>query len=161
MKCKGKIVGLDLDFISHKPKLTLQLNNQELIGYDDVKDLDIVDITLEKPRKGRNNDQNALYWKLLNELSRKLKIGVEELHFSFLKQYSVRYEILVPSDVELRGIEYKEKKSKIMKGSKEFIVYHVYTPSHELKTDEFAILLKGLCEECETQGIPTIYDEVR
>ena len=36
-----------------------------------------------------------------------------------------------------------------------YIVYQVYTPSHELKTDEFAILLDGLIEECKNQGIDT------
>ena len=30
-----------------------------------------------------------------------------------------------------------------------------YTPSYELKTDEFAILLDGLIQEAEQQGIDT------
>ena len=72
-----------------------------------------------------------------------------------LKHYSPRYEILVPADREIRGIEYYEKKSKITKNGMEYIVYQVYTPSHELKTDEFAILLDGLIEECKNQGIDT------
>ena len=72
-----------------------------------------------------------------------------------LKEYSQRYEILVPSSYNIRGIEYYEKKSTIKKGDKLFNVYQVYTPSHELKTDEFAILLDGLCEECKQVGIET------
>ena len=106
-------------------------------------------------KKKRNNNQNSRYWKLINELSLKLRISVEKLHFEMLKNYSQRYEILVPADKEIRGIEYYEKKSKIIKDGKEYIVYHVYTPSHELKTDEFAILLDGLIEECKNQGIET------
>lgn len=65
----------------------------------------------------------------------------------------MRYEILVPAEKEVRGIEYCERKSKIIKDGREFYVYHVYTPSHELKTDEFAILLDGLIQACEEQGI--------
>lgn len=107
-------------------------------------------------KEQRNKEQNKKYWKLINQLSLVLKIGVEELHFKMLKDYSVRYEILVPDDYEIRGIEYYERKSKIKKGDKEFIVYHVYTPSHELRTDEFALLLEGLVRECENVGIPTI-----
>lgn len=106
-------------------------------------------------KKKRNNNQNSRYWKLINELSLKLRISVEKLHFEMLKNYSQRYEILVPADKEIRGIEYYEKKSKITKNGKEYIVYHVYTPSHELKTDEFAILLDGLIQACEEQGIDT------
>lgn len=104
-------------------------------------------------KKKRNSNQNSRYWKLINELSLKLRVSVEKLHFEMLKNYSQRYEILVPADKEIRGIEYYEKKSKIIKDGKEYIVYHVYTPSHELKTDEFAILLDGLIQEAIQQGI--------
>lgn len=110
---------------------------------------------IKEYKSQRNKDQNAKYWKLLNELSRVTKIGVEELHFNMLKNYSPRYEILVPQNYELRGIEYYEKLSTIKKGDNLFNVYRVYTPSHELKTDEFAILLDGLCEECKQVGIET------
>ena len=68
---------------------------------------------LKEYKEKRNLDQNAKYWKLLNELALTLRISVEELHFKMLKEYSQRYEILVPSNVELRGIEYYERKSKI------------------------------------------------
>jgi hypothetical protein len=108
---------------------------------------------IKEHKKKRKLNQNDKYWKLINELSRKTKIGVSELHFDMLKNYSVRYEILVPRETLLRGIEYYEKKSTIKKGDKLFDVYHVYTPSHELKTDECAILLDGLCQACKEQGI--------
>lgn len=108
---------------------------------------------IKEHKKKRKLNQNDKYWKLINELSRKTKISVSELHFDMLKNFSVRYEILVPRETLLRGIEYYEKKSTIKKGDKLFDVYHVYTPSHELKTDEFAILLDGLCQACKEQGI--------
>ena len=113
----------------------------------------IYEIKEVKNKRGLNS--NAKYWKLLNELSLVLKIGIEELHLNMLKSYSQRYEILVPSEIDIRGIEYYEKKSTITKNGKEFTVYHVFTPSHELKENEFAILLQGLCEECNQQGIET------
>ena len=69
-------------------------------------------------KKQRNIDQNGMYWKLLYQLSNKLKIGIEELHKQMLRDYSVRYEILVPSDTTLRGIEYYDIKSKIVKDNK-------------------------------------------
>lgn len=106
-------------------------------------------------KEKRNLEQNNKYWKLLNKLALKLKISIEELHFSMLKNYSQRYEILVPSSFTLRGIQYYEKKSKIVKDNKEFYVYNVYTPSHELNTEEFSLLLEGLCNECKEQNIDT------
>lgn len=110
---------------------------------------------IKEYKEKRNNQQNSKYWKLLNELSLVLKIGIEELHFQMLKNYSQRYEILVPSEIGIRGIEYYEKKSKIIKNGKEFNIYHVFTPSHELNTSEFALLMSGLIEECKQVGIDT------
>lgn len=129
-------------------------NALKLIEFLYIQDKDKL-YEVKEYKKKRNNNQNSKYWKLLFELSLKTKISVEELHFNMLKNYSQRYEILVPADKEIRGIEYYEKKSKIIKDGKEFYVYHVYTPSHELKTDEFAILLEGLIQECKQQGMDT------
>lgn len=113
----------------------------------------IYEIKEVKDKRGLNS--NAKYWKLLSELSLVLKIGIEELHFNMLKNYSQRYEILVPSEIGVRGIEYYEKKSTISRNGKEFTVYHVFTPSHELNTQEFALLMSGLIEECKQVGIET------
>lgn len=110
---------------------------------------------IKKYKEPRNKKQNSKYWKLIGQLSLKTKIGIEEIHFEMLKSFSPRYEILVPAETPIRGIEYYEQKSKMIKNGKEYNVYHVYTPSHELNTSEFAILLKGLCEECRQQGIET------
>lgn len=110
---------------------------------------------LKEYKEQRNKKQNSKYWKLVGELSLVTKIGIEEIHFDMLKNYSQRYEILVPSDKEIRGIDYFEKKSTISKNGKEYTVYHVFTPSHELNESEFAILMKGLIEECKQQGIDT------
>ena len=129
-------------------------NALKLIEFLYVQDKDKL-YEVKEYKKKRNNNQNSRYWKLINELSLKLRISVEKLHFEMLKNYSQRYEILVPADKEIRGIEYYEKKSKIIKDGMEYIVYHVYTPSHELKTDEFAVLLDGLIQECKQQGIDT------
>ena len=110
---------------------------------------------IKEYKEKRNNKQNSKYWKLLSELSLVLKIGMEELHFNMLKSYSQRYEILVPSESNIRGIEYYEQKSTIIKNGKEYSVYHVFTPSHELNTEEFAVLMKGLIEECKQVEIET------
>lgn len=109
---------------------------------------------IKKYKENRNKKQNSKYWKLLSELSLKTKIGIEELHFQMLKSYSTRYEICVPAETKVTGIEYYERKSRIKReNGSEFDIYHVFTPSHELSTEEFAILLQGLCEECRNVGI--------
>lgn len=103
----------------------------------------------------RNNDQNAKYWKLINELSKKLRMGVFQLHKQMLRDYSKQGQICTPSSYDMSAIKYYDLKSKFIKNDIEYSVYQVYTPSHELKTDEFAILLDGLMQECKQQGIDT------
>lgn len=132
-----------MKLIGNKNKIISWLLNQ---GEDKI-------FEIKEYKEKRNLDQNAKYYKLLNELALTLKIGAEELHFEILKNYSVRYQILIPKETELRGIKYYELKKTIKKDNKLFNIYEVYVPSHELKTDEFAILLNGLIEECKAQDI--------
>jgi len=111
---------------------------------------------IKEYRKKRTLNQNNYYWELLGELSLTLRVPVEELHFKMLKDYSQRFQVMIPEEIDLRGIEYYEKKSLIKKNDKLFRVYDVYVPSHELKTKEFAILLDGLIQECKQVGIETL-----
>lgn len=132
-----------MKLVGNKNKIISWLLNQEEKKIFEIKEY----------KEKRNLDQNAKYYKLLNELALTLKIGTEELHFEMLKNYSVRYQILIPKETELRGIKYYELKKTIKKGNKLFNIYEVYVPSHELKTDEFAMLLNGLIEECREQNL--------
>ena len=128
-------------------------NKRQCVDWLLETEADLFEVNIYKSK--RNKKQNDRYWTLLNKLAKKVKIGVGKLHFEMLKSYSVSYEILIPEDIKIRGIEYYEKKSTIIKNGKKFTVYHVFTPSHELKTDEFAILLDGLIQECKQQDIDT------
>nr|DAI46424.1 MAG TPA: protein NinB [Caudoviricetes sp.] len=132
-----------MKLVGNKNKIISWLLNQEEKKIFEIKEY----------KEKRNLDQNAKYYKLLNELALTLKIGTEELHFEMLKNYSVRYQILIPKETELRGIKYYELKKTIKKDNKLFNIYEVYVPSHELKTDEFAMLLNGLIEECREQNL--------
>ena len=111
---------------------------------------------LKEYKEQRNKKQNSKYWKLLGQLAIKLNLGVEELHFQMLKDYSQRYQVCIPADQKIRGIDYYEKKSTFIRNNVLFNVYIVYVPSHELNTYEFALLLNGLCEECRQQEIETL-----
>lgn len=127
-------------------------NALKLIEFLYIQDKDkLYEVKLYKEK--RNNNQNSRYWTLLYKLSLKLKIGVQELHKQMLRDYSKQGVICALSDYDMSGVKYYDIKSKFKKDGKEYIVYHVYTPSHELKTDEFAILLNGLIQEAIQQGI--------
>ena len=131
-------------------------NVRQLITYlatvcDETKEYEV-----KEYKRKRNNNQNAKYYKLLNELALTLRISVEELHFEMLKYYSVRYQVCVPHNQELRGVKYYELQGIRQSNEKLYDVYNVYTPSHELNTAEFAFLLGGLVQECVNAGVETL-----
>ena len=133
-------------------------NKNQIITWLLLKsDEEVFDI--EKHKEKRKLTQNAYYWVLLNKLASVLKLGKEELHLKMLKEYSVRYQILLPEEVIPRGITYYEEKSVISKNGKLFKSYMVYTPSHELTKEEFAHLIDGLVTECKEQNIETMTPE--
>src|SRR5574344_1398562 len=114
----------------------------------------IYDLLVHK--KKRTLNQNSYYWKLLNELSRKLKIPSTELHFELITKSCPFEEYLVPYEANLRGIEYYIEKGKIERNGKLFKTIRVYVGSSRLDTTEMGILLDNLIEECKLQNIETM-----
>lgn len=131
-------------------------NKKEIINWL-LEQQDEKEYEIKEYSKKRTLNQNSYYWELLNKLATLMKVDKMKLHRDMLKHYSQVSEILIPSEYNITGyIEYFEKKSKIIKGDKEFICYRIYKPSHELNTKEMAALLDGLIEECKNVGIETI-----
>lgn len=110
---------------------------------------------IKEPSKKRKLTQNSYYWVLLNKLALKLKLSKEEIHLGLLKEYSIRYQIMIPKGKLPRELKYYEKKGEI----KNREVYNIFTPSHELDKKEFALLLDGIIQECKQFQIPTLTPE--
>src|SRR5574344_1319305 len=111
---------------------------------------------LKEYKKKRTLNQNSYYWELLNELSSKLQIPSDALHFELIKKSCPFEEYLVPYEANLRGIEYYIEKGKIERNGKLFKTISVYVGSSRLETVEFGILLDNLIEECKLQNIETM-----
>jgi len=111
---------------------------------------------IKEYKKKRTRNQNSYYWELLNQLSKKLRIAPEELHFELIKKSCPFSEFLVPDEADLRAIEYYEERGKITKNNKLFKIIRVYVGSSKLDTVEMGILLDNLIEECKLQGIETM-----
>lgn len=114
---------------------------------------------IKEYKQSRTLNQNSYYWKLLNELSRKMRIPSEELHFELLKKSVPFTEYLVLAEADLRAIEYYEIKGQIEKNDNIYNVVRVYVGSSKLDTIEMGMLLDNLIEECKEQGIETMTPE--
>jgi hypothetical protein len=164
----GKIVGLDLDFLNHKPKLTIQLNRQDILTTDEftkLKDEDLLDIEIKKHTEKRSLNANAYFHLLINKLARKQNISDEEMKVKMNLQYGT-----IATDEEGKIIGCKLPKgtninqfypySRWYKEDKDGCdCYLFYKRTHHLNKNEFSKLINGVVSECKESGIETL-DEI-
>lgn len=99
---------------------------------------------------------NAYYWELLNELANVLRMDKEEMHLNLLQKYGQSEIVSVLANIDVSGYfkYYSEAGESILKG-KVFKHYKVYKGSSEMDSREMSILIHGLVDECQIQGIET------
>ena len=160
METTGKIVGLDLDFLNHKPKLTIQLNRQDILTTDEftkLKELDKINVVLEEITQKRGLNANSCLWKLCSQIAEKLGTSKEEIYLEQLKKYGQSLLIPVLPGTKPDGyFKYYEFREKGRINNKECDWYIVYKGSSEYTTKEMSILLGGTNEDCKELGIETI-----
>jgi hypothetical protein len=156
MKVTGKITDISIDYKNNKPRLTLLINEKQsfIDNIDDLKDFEKLSIEIKKHREKRSLTANAYYWTLINQLSNKIEIGSQELHYNMLKDYGqVMLVPLLPTQNPNGYFKYYEEFKKTEIEGKEAIYYKVYKPSSEMDSKEFWLLVKGLESECVIQDI--------
>ena len=160
METTGKIVGLDLDFLNHKPKLTIQLNRQDILTTDEftkLKELDKINIILEEIIQKRGLNANSCLWKLCSQIAEKLGTSKEEIYLEQLKKYGQSLLIPVLPGTKPDGyFKYYEFREKGVLNGKQCDWYIVYKGSSEYTTKEMSILLEGTNNDCKELGIETI-----
>ena len=131
-------------------------NAKAIIEYLFNQDKDKIYEIKEKKAK-RTLTQNGYYWVLVNELANVLRKSKEEVHFQLLKDYSQVALITIKSNVDISGyIKYYELERETIISGFKFKVYKVYKGSSEMDKKEFSVLLEGLIQEAQQQGIVTL-----
>lgn len=114
-------------------------------------------IDIKQYRKGRSLNANAYCWSLCNELANVLRMDKDEVYVNMLKAYGQSEIISVRSDIDVRGyFKYYDEFGKGYVNNKEFTHYKVYKGSSEYDTREMSILIDGIIQECQAQGIETM-----
>ena len=112
---------------------------------------------IKEHKEKRTLTQNAYYWVLVNELANCLRKSKEEVHFDLLRDYSQVALVILKSNVDIKGyIRYYEFERETIISNVKFNIYKVYKGSSEMDKKEFSILLEGLIQEAQQQGIPTL-----
>lgn len=170
MKVKGKIIDLALDYSTHRPKLTIQLNRQDnLYGYDEIKDEELLDIEIKKATKKRGLKANKYFHALINDLacyyrSKGIVISDDEVKININLQYGTLARdnkgkvmgVKVPKDTDIQEFY---PYAKWYKTEDDCDCYIFYKRTHNLDSKEFWQLIKGLEWECEKVGIETLEEK--
>lgn len=172
MKVKGRIVDVSLDYVLHKPKITIQLENQEDLLTDNFEKLrqeDKLDIAIDKHSEKRGLQANKYFHKQINQLAKYERgighaISDDEMKININLQYGTIAtdefgKILgakVPKGTDMKNFYPYSKMYKTEDGCD---CYIFYKRTSELNTKEMSQLIRGLDVECKSVGIETLEDK--
>lgn len=117
---------------------------------------------IERKRKKRSNDANALCWKMCTEIANVLRAEKESVYVDMLKRYGQSDIVSVLSKVDVSGyFKYFDEFGKGTVNGKEFTHYKVYKGSSEYDVKEMSILLDGIIDEAKALDIEVISESER
>lgn len=112
---------------------------------------------IERRRKKRSLDANALCWAVINEIANVLRTDKDSIYIDMLKKYGQSEIISVEATVNVKGyFKYYDVFGKGYVKDKEFTHYKVYKGSSEYDTREMSILLDGIISEAKALDIEVI-----
>lgn len=83
----GTIQGISVDYETDKMVLTLMLNEKQAAAnmYQELKDMEKLDIKINKHKKKRSLDANAYAWVLMDKLAEKLHRAKTDIYKDYVK----------------------------------------------------------------------------
>ena len=115
---------------------------------------------IERKRKKRSTDANALCWKLCTEIANVLRSDKDSIYVDMLKRYGQSDIVSVLSTINpKRHFKYYEVLGKGFSKGKEYTHYKVTVGSSEYDTREMSILLDGIIDEAKALDIEVISEQ--
>lgn len=161
MKVTGKIVRLLQDFSTKKYNLTLEINEVYKIKeqFDNIKDVELLDIEIEKHKRKRSLSSNAYCWVLLQKIAEKINSTKEEVYIQMLERYG-QFGYLVIKEQITQKIKTQfpivKELGKIKVGKGEGVQVQVYFGSSTYNQAEMNFFLNGIVSEAKELGIETL-----
>ena len=123
----GTIEDIDIDYKTHKTKISLLLDTKQLDIVEELKNEGKLNVGLKKYRKKRSLDSNAYAWTLLGELQNVLNIPKEEIYRDLIKNIG-SYEIVPVKNeaVEKFRQAWSKKRFRLDNGNNEKQTRRIY-----------------------------------
>ena len=105
----------------------------------------------------RTLTQNAYMWSLINEIANKMRLSKEDTYLKMIKDYSQSMLVTIRADIDVsKFFKYYEFEREAQISGVNFKIYKVYEGSSQMDKNEFKILLDGVIQEAQQQGICTL-----
>ena len=160
----GTITDINIDFKTHKTKISLLLDTKQLDIVEELKNEGKLNIGLKKYRKKRSNDANAYFWKLLQELCELAEIDTVKEYKRRIKELGIFKQFRIETkDIKTfekvwtdRGVAwFCEVADTEYLGDIEFKIIHAYYGSSSYNSKQMSRLIDGVVQDCKIYGIET------
>ena len=94
----GTITDINIDFKTHKAKISLLLDTKQLDIVEELKNENKLKIELNNHRDKRSLDANAYFWKLLQELCELAEIDTVEEYKRRVKELGIFRQFKIEKD---------------------------------------------------------------
>lgn len=174
MNLTGKIVGLSINFTTKKFELTISINESENLtnGYEELKNLELLDIKIRKYQKRRSLDANAYFHVLIDKLADKIGLSKPRCKNIIIGRYGQPFyidenetiEAVIKTNIPVSKMLENEMVHCMPCGQKEedgkeLIFYKIFRGSSTYDVGEMSILIDGTINECKELGIETLPPE--
>ena len=161
----GKIVDININFLTGKPKLTLELNEEEDTKncYDELHKAEKLTIRICRYRDKRSNEANNYFWVLCGKLAAKTKQKKEDIYRELIRDIGDNFIILpirndaVETFIERWGAGKLGWVCDIVGDSKleGYTNICAYYGSSTYNSKQMSDLIDNIIYECKEQGIQT------
>lgn len=160
----GTITDINIDFKTHKAKISLLLDTKQLDIVEELKNENKLNVELKKYRKTRSLDANSYFWKMLSELCELAEIDTVEEYKRRVKELGIFKQFRIQTeDVKTfekvwtdRGIAwFCEIADTEYLGNIEFKIINAYYGSSSFNSKQMSRLIDGVVQDCKIYGIET------
>lgn len=167
MKFTGMIAGISKDYLTGKYLITFRAGEEVVSGYEKLKAVDALDVTVEKHKKKRSLDANAYFHVLVGKIADSLGISKQRCKNILIGRYGqteylkegeaavIKTNISVNQMLEQETLHVVPCGVDVQDG-KEINYFRICRGSHTYDTKEMSVLIDGTVQEAKEQGIETM-----
>lgn len=159
----GRIVDFSIG-INRKQRLTLEIEGDARQLYDQLHEVERLDIEIKKYRKKRSNSASAYFHVLVNKIARHVGLSEDEVKNNLIINYGaiakdkngMTVGFKLPKSVDVASI-YPHTRcfDTRLEGNTVFCCYLVYKGTSDMDTGEMSKLIDGAIETAKELGIET------